>query len=101
MFPEDFDPLKAWRRKNKLNNIVIIGSGDGLSHLGLKPLPEQMRGYCQLDPWGPNLMKPPKIFRYKKGIWKYLLQNDGLFVLYQPQCGNDAAWHRGTLIRLR
>ena len=77
MFPEDSNLVKAWQRKNRLKNFVILGSGDGLSHLGVKPLPEQMLGYCQLDPWGQNLMKPPIIFHSKKGIWKYLLKNGG------------------------
>ena len=32
-------------------NWLAIGSGNGLSLLGAKPLAEPMLTYCQLDPW--------------------------------------------------
>ena len=46
----------------KYKKVSFIGSGDGLSHLGVNPLSEQMLAYCQLDPWGQNLIKPSVIF---------------------------------------
>ena len=48
-------------------NCVSIGSGNGLSSVGAKPLAEPMLPSCQLDPWKQTLVKfESKYFSFMK-----------------------------------
>ena len=61
-------------------NRIIIGSGNGFSQFGAKPLPQPMLIYCQSNPYEQTLVRfesKYNNFHSRKWIWKYHQRNGG------------------------